>query len=564
MRAGDHKAKPSKKERMTTQEAIGNALSKAATIGPNRTLEDELRHNFPASFFIPNVGQEKAIAPLKTFKGGTIKGAFMGGNGVGKTAMLCDFLTGLACGKNQIHKFFEDWAVFEWADMIRQKQRRHLKIRLICHQGAMEENGGLYLSLQDWMPKGWCTWSKNQKSYYNQCDVRNPVSGELLATIQVRTFDQDRVAHAGDNLDVILSDEPFPGKLYSENVGRLRRGGILWIFCTPLEVGGWIKDQLYGNSDIHFTTAPIWDNCKDWHPDPIMWSGGQVGVGVVLTRGHLLKEDIDSAIRDWEREGIEVRKARELGEFTHLAGQVLKEWNESAHVMEPFEIPKHWPIYRIMDPSNGGKPDFVSWWAQGPDDQFYGIACHPEEKWTDACKKPGPGVQRSCEMLRIVEEPFRAQVEHSFADPALWKFQSRGGTGDSSALAHEFAKEGFEFAKAENDPKIGMSKLREMLYYDPAKAIEPGNLPKMRVFRYNYWTGNPLTNLIKAPEQWVFKPSAVGKGNEQSFTTSVTEDWKDPVDTMRYLATRVSPFREVTRKKRIVKERPVINRSARW
>ena len=522
---------------------------------------DELKYQYPASFFVPNLGQEKAIFPLKEFEGGTRKGAFFGGNGVGKTTALCTTLVGLCCGKMQLHRFYDDWKVFDWADGIRNKERRPLRVRLICHQSQMAEDGNLYLSIMHWFPKGWIKWSKNQKSYFNQGEVFNPKDPEtILATIQVRTFDQDRVAHASDTLDVILSDEPFEKRLWAENVGRIRRGGILWIFCTPLEVGGWLKDQLHGRNDFHFAQASIWDNCADWHPDPLL---------IGKTRGVLMKADIDGMLAEWELEGPEVRRARELGEFTHLAGQVLKEWNDQAHVIEPFKIPAHWPVYRVMDPSNGGKPDFVSWWAQDPDDNLYCIAEYPGGRWLDETKKSGESVRQACANFREIEAPFRNQVVYSYADPALFKFQSRSGgaavTGIATGLDKEFAREGFKFVAAENDPKIGLSKLRELLTYAIDEEISERNHPRLRVFRFNYWTGKPIQNTSTAPGQWCYKKSNIGKGNGTSFTSAVEEEWKDPVDCMRYLATRLSPYKAVvSRENQETKKVVRINRSARW
>ena len=524
--------------------------------------EEELRHLYPASFFIPNIGQEKATLPLKEYTGGVCRGAFFGGNGVGKTTALCATLVGLCCGKMQLHRFYDDWKVFDWADGIRRNEHRPLRVRLICHQSQMAEDGNLYLSLMRWFPKGWVTWSKNQKSYYNMGEVKNPADPDtILAMLQVRTFDQERVAHASDTLDVILSDEPFEKRLWSENVGRIRRGGIIWIFCTPLEVGGWLKDQFEGRADFHFTKASIWDNCADWHPDSKL---------IGKTRGVLLKADIDAQLREWDLEGPEVRKARELGEFTHLAGQVLKEWDPEVHVIEPFPIPASWPIYRIMDPSNGGKPDFVSWWAQSPDDRFYCVAEYPKGKWIEETKKSGESVSRACANFRDIEAPFRRQVVYSFADPALFKFQSRTGAastlGISNGLNVEFSAEGFDFVQADNDPKVGLSKLREMLSYDLMKPVDEKNKPHLMVFRYNPWTGEEIKNTATAPGQWCYKRSNIGKGNGTSFTSAVEEEWKDPVDCMRYLVTKISPFSPVKGENFMPSKEKVrrINRSARW
>ena len=559
------KALEERKPRATAavKRAAAEALGEVKVFDAGISQEDalELRHLYPASFFIPNIGQEKATLPLKDYTGGIVVGAFFGGNGVGKTTALAISLVGLCCGKMQVNRFYDDWKVFDWADGIRFVQRRALKVRLICHQTAMAEDGNLYQTLLHWFPKGWVTWHKQQKSYFCAAEVRNPADPSvLLATIQVRTFDQDTDAHRGDTLDVIFSDEPFPKKHYSENVGRLRRDGILWIFCTPLEVGGWMKDQLHGRHDVHFTQATIWDNCADWHPDPSL---------IGKTRGVLPKANIERQLKEWDLEGPEVRRARELGEFTHLAGQVLKEWNDAVHVCEPFQIPSSWPVYRVMDPSNGGKPDFVSWWAQSPDDELFCIAEYPSGRWIDETKKPGPSVRAACAEFREVEEHFREQVVYSHADPALWKFQQRSATldtGISVTMASEFLREGFRFSAAQNDPKIGLTKLRELLYYDITKPVEKGNRPRLRVFRFNWWTGKPILNTSTAPGQWCFKKSVMGKGNETSFTSSVEDEWKDPVDCMRYLATCLRPFKAVERENRLAERREEvrISRSARW
>ena len=119
-----------------------------------------------------------------------------------------------------------------------------------------------------------------------------------MAKIQVRTFEQDARVHAGDNVDLILVNEPMPKHLYGENIGRLRtrHGGIFWMFATPLAEGSWIKDKIADDQRHCFTSASLCDNCSDWHPDPEMWTGKQVGVGKVLTRGTRPKSVFDAEI----------------------------------------------------------------------------------------------------------------------------------------------------------------------------------------------------------------------------------------------------------------------------
>lgn len=528
-------------------------------------LSEWERENYPGRFFVPNYGQEKAIKPLQALDliaDRSIIGCFTGGNAVGKTTLLCIALLGICLGRRQLNPFYHDWNVFQRYEEVRDQEKRHVFVRLICHKTSMMEDGNLYQSILKWFPKGWMTWSKNQMSYYSSCDVRDPIDGKLLARIQVRTFDQDTIAHAGDTLDAVLVDEPMPKHLFQENVSRLRtkRGGILWLFCTPLDVGGWMKDYLEDSDDAVFTSASIWDNCVDWHPDPALWSGGEIGKGYVLTRGHLKRNKIDDLIKQWRKEGVEVALSRETGKFTHLAGAIVKEFDEATHVIEPFQIPANWPIYCVMDPHFGSKPNCISWWAHAPDDDLYLVAEWPPRRWDES--QSGESIEQAALNIRGVEAPFRSQVMKRWADPAIAK-QHIGG--DPNKTYHtEFLKQRLVFLLANNDPALGMSELRRRMYFDkllPTSEFE--NKPKMRFFSRNPWTGAPLQNAKLAMTMWTYKKGMESRGSDISFTTSVTDRWKDPADTCRYVSIMCPPWRAAEAEVLDGGLRPTIRRKAR-
>lgn len=554
-----------KRSASVTGTVTAEQLQQAAVGADDGSIEEWERDNFPSRFFVPNIGQENAIIPLKTLDLNTDRvtiGCFTGGNGVGKTTILANLLVGICLGPQQMNPFFHDWKVFKKFDDVRQSEKRHVKVRLICHKNAMQEDGGLYQEILKWFPKGWMTWSKNHSSYFSSCEVKHPVTGKLMATIQVRTFDQETRAHAGDSLDAILCDEPMPSHLFNENASRLRnkRGGILWFFCTPLDVGGWMKDWLEDDPNVVFTSASIWDNCADWHPDPIRWSGGAVGVGEVLTRGHLQRSVIDDLKRQWLKEGYEVALSREMGKFTHLAGAVLKEFSPEVHVRQAFPIPAHWPIYCVMDPSNGGKPNFIAWFAQSDDDILYQVAEHPGMRWDSVTQ--GESVEQACRAIREVEARFVNQVVHRFADPALFKFQNLSGR-EVKPLGALFAEQGYLFKIANNDPGIGMSKLRERMFFEKSQGYDPRtNSPKMFFFDTNPWTGRPNENVIAACSQWTYKKGMENK-SDASFTATVSDKWKDPIDVCRYLVCEVRPYRKVERNTQQYVPPKRINRRAR-
>ena len=536
----------------------------------SQEIYDFERENYRSRFFIPNVGQEKAILPLKTIDinvNRVIVGAFTGGNMVGKTTCLASLAVGMMLGKEQLNPFFDDWTVFEKFRLIREIDKRPIMIRIVCHRNNMMADGAVYKQLNQWFPKGWLVWSKNQMSYFSSGEVRDPLNPDkLIGLFQVRTHDQDALAHAGDTVDAILCDEPMPQHLYMENVSRLRgsRGGILWFFCTPLEIGGWMKDWLEDDPDAFFTSATIWDNCSDYHPDPRMWSSGVCGVGEVLTRGHIPRSMIEDQLREWRKDGPEVALSRETGKFTHLSGAILKEFSHEVHVMQNFPIPKHWPIYCVMDPHFGGKPSFIAWFAHAPSeegDRLYLVAEHPGVKW-DQAGTIQESVQQACKAIRDIEAPFRSQVMYRFCDPVLDKIKDQSGK-TTRTMKHLWSDNGIKFQMASNDTDIGLTRLRELLFFEKTQPFDPvKNCPRLRLFDCNPWTGQPLVNVAAGMTNWTWKKGVELRESSVSFSSAVTQAWKDPVDVCRYLGIELRPWRKVENllnKKPVVKQKIVRN-----
>lgn len=141
-----HAQKLLKRSASVTGTVTAEQLQQAAVGADDGAIEEWERDNFPSRFFVPNIGQENAIIPLKTLDLNTDRvtiGCFTGGNGVGKTTILANLLVGICLGHQQMNPFFHDWKVFKKFDDVRQDEKRHVKVRLICHKNAMQEDGGL-------------------------------------------------------------------------------------------------------------------------------------------------------------------------------------------------------------------------------------------------------------------------------------------------------------------------------------------------------------------------------------------------------------------------------------
>lgn len=153
-----------------------------------------------------------------------------------------------------------------------------------------------------------------------------------------------------------------------------------------------------------------------------------------------------------------LRKAWLEGDFNILDGQFFEEFTDDpdhytdhrfTHVIEPFEIPSDWKIYRSYD-FGYSKPFSCAWWAVDYDGTIYRIlelyGCTQTEnegvKWT--------ADKQFREIARIEREHrwLKGRRITGVADPAIWSKES----GES--IYETACKHGVYFDKADND-RIG-------------------------------------------------------------------------------------------------------------
>jgi len=157
------------------------------------------------------------------------------------------------------------------------------------------------------------------------------------------------------------------------------------------------------------------------------------------------------------RETPEPQKCYEAGITTEQALQQHR-WT---HVIEPFDIPAGWNIYRSYD-FGYGKPFSVGWWAVDYDEtayrilELYGCTKTPNEgiKWS-----PSQQMEKIAEIER--EHPWlKGKRIEGVADPAIWE----GSHGIS--IVEEADKRGVWFEKGVNDRIAGWMQVRERLKFD--------------------------------------------------------------------------------------------------
>lgn len=165
-------------------------------------------------------------------------------------------------------------------------------------------------------------------------------------------------------------------------------------------------------------------------------------------------------------EDFRIDPAPDKGDPVELRRQ--RRW---CHVIEPFEIPRGWNIYRSYD-WGYGKPFSFGWWAVDYDGVLYRIC-----ELYGCTKTPNTGVKWTVD--RQMEEAARIEREHPLlagkqifgvADPAIWD-GSKGESAADTAL-----KYGIYFDPGVNDRIPGWMQVHYRLAFDKA------GFPMMYVF----------------------------------------------------------------------------------
>lgn len=176
------------------------------------------------------------------------------------------------------------------------------------------------------------------------------------------------------------------------------------------------------------------------------------------------------------------RRAHLDGDWSVYEGQVFEEFRDNpahyidrkfTHVIEPFDIPSTWNIYRSFD-FGYAKPFSMAWWAIDYDGRLYRIlelyGCVPNEPDTGVKWNPN----------EIFKEARRIEDEHAWlkgkriygvADPAIWNAEY----GESIAETAE--KYRIYFDKGDNKRIAGWQQLHYRLSFD-----EEG-VPMMYIFK---------------------------------------------------------------------------------
>ena len=503
-------------------------------------LQAELKNResqFPGKDFVPNIAQSRffdgLVSPIPELEDYPTEHLFIGGNGSGKTCTLAIFLIGAGMGKEFLNTtYFSNIKFFDYMRDIRRK--RVLRGRIVCDTADVEENGSVVQNVKDWLPLAKFSGAVGGgKKSYTKLTIPAPEPDLEDTVVDIKTHGQTTTAHAGPNLDFVLFNEPPPQDIYEENAARVRKGGYLFGFMTPLKAAPYlirIIERNEGTKRLRVTSASIWDNCKD----------------IPGTRGILNKNNVQDQIDRWMASDPVMAEARIYGKFMQLSGAVFKAYNRDVHVVPAHTIPPNWNVYMGIDP-HPQKPSVAVWMAVSPIGDWYVIAEYPSQDW-ELMISTHLTIKDFVTDWKLIEQGKDVQfrnmggvyVNERFGDPNMLSCRQ---PINNRTFREEYERaSGWDFTTDIDDSVASRhERVKDLIKYDMRRPIDSMNRPHLYIF-------DCCTNVKRAMMSYSYKQNQSGSSSLIERWDSVEPTWACHIACIGYILVSVGSWEKRLRK----------------
>lgn len=408
------------------------------------------------TWFTPNGKQEdftKAVGNGECFIY-----IFSAANAVGKTALMASILGGCIFGPSD-----NPYLKYPLFDNFPYPKRA----RIASTPKNIEKIGAIQNEIVQWWPKGKYTSSKNGRSFESQYEANGWV-------VDIMSYEQDVSEFESATLGIAIFDEPPPVKILYATIARMRKGGIILLFMTPLDEGGEIIEDLTSKESVvidgveigkvHITYAEIEDACKEH--------------GV---RGFLEHKDIVQMLTFYDPDEIE---ARAKGKPSHMSGRIYSDFEKKdPFVVADFTIPDDWQRACVIDPHDG-IPFAISWIAIDKTGQLW---IYDEFPFEDLEKIHSTNLTIPDYARIIREKETRAKIDIRLLDPY---FGNKRYANTGKSVKEELAELGLDFDDGDTSGiELGHKRVREYLKYNHQFPVSSTNHPRLHVFEScrNHW-----------------------------------------------------------------------------
>ena len=452
----------------------------------------------PTVFWCPNGKQEEFIKEFSHIilseendtNIGTLINTFA--NGVGKTELIIQLLMNLIHGKQNgwfDYKIFDKWPIPKtiWycstPNMLANKivpliLKYSKSIRTLPMKIAERElTEDLYIGYENEMNQ------KKGSKWVQRIEFGN---GWM---INFWSYGQDPKDLEGDEVGLIINDEPAPESFNKAQKSRRRMGNITIhimtpLYCDPYLVNDYKQAKQADTKGIVALEASVYDACQ-----------------VRGIRGHLNPKTIDKMIEEYDEDE---REARAFGRFMFYSTRIYPTFNSSRHVVEPLMdgeigfwyhgkkivVPPDSIIKYANDPKDGAA-DAVVYGYLFPSGRKYIFAETPvnNEQFYWKMKTAVTVRNKLLEWINL-EKTKGIKVDRRIIDKIFAMEQTRGSTKivdiyekEARKLRDEIDDQSINFlfwASHGNADNKGMVKYRHNMVNE-ALAIQPDGMPNLLI-----------------------------------------------------------------------------------
>ena len=283
--------------------------------------------------------------------------------------------------------------------------------------------------------------------------------------------DADAERYQGVEYDVIFLDEAT----------TLREEWVKKIGASMRGANGFMKRTYFtmnpgGESHTYFKRLFIDRRFEDGeNPDDYVF------IQSLVTDNQALMEMQPDYLRQLEALPYKLRQAWRFGSWDILEGVFFEEFRDDpahyidridTHVIEPFDVPRHWPIYRSFDWGRA-KPYACHWWTIDHDGiaycilESYGIGREPNE----GCMWDADEVFEHIAKTEREHPWLKSKDIQGIADPSIWQKDTGVSVQDVAA------SKGVYFSPGDNSRIPGWLQVHYRLRFD-----ETG-VPRMYIFQ---------------------------------------------------------------------------------
>lgn len=217
-----------------------------------------------------------------------------------------------------------------------------------------------------------------------------------------------------------------------------------------------------------------------------------------------------------------------LGEWTDLTGSALDELDEAHHLIAPFAIPAHWPVWAAFD-WGFTHPAVWMWFVADEAGTAYLVDTYRARRLRDDQLAEG--------IIEAAPAGFVGRLTAAEAGADCWSRYEARTTDRTRSTAEVFADHGLGLRRANAARMQGLNNLRQWLAWRPASPDAAERVPRLRIIR------TPANlRVFDRLREVLLDPDRPGDARKADADPETGEGGDDEYDCLRYgLAGRPVP-----------------------